>query len=85
MLALDCNHQELLSTTGFSFENAIWAANGRSLLVVRRQSEARARARLCLVLVNRPGRCVKVADLGRVGFGHYGKNAYGVDWYQPRS
>jgi len=77
--------EELLSTPGFSYENPIWAADGRSVLVVRRQSKPMARASICLVSVDQPGRCKQIADLGRVGFGYYGINAYGLDWYQPRS
>lgn len=84
VLSLDGrSRRELLSTRGLSYENPIWAADGRSVLVVRRQSKPRTTASLCLVSVNQPGRCVKVADLGRVGFGYYGINAYGFDWYQP--
>ena len=76
--------QELVSTPGFSYENPIWAADGRSVLVVRRQSKPTASASICLVSVDRPGTCQQVADLGRVGFGYYGINAYGLAWYQPR-
>ncbi len=77
--------EELLSTPRFSYENPIWAADSRSVLVVRRQSKPTATASICLVSVDRPGTCREVADLGRVGFGFYGFNAYGLDWYQPRS
>lgn len=81
----DRSPKRLLSTRGFSYENPIWSGDGRSALVVRRRSKPRAGASLCLASVNRPGTCSKVADLGRVGFGYYGINGYGVDWYQPRS
>ncbi|HEX9123107.1 MAG TPA: hypothetical protein VF984_07065 [Actinomycetota bacterium] len=75
--------EQLLSTPGFSYENPIWSADGRSILVVRRESKPRARASLCLTRVDRPGRCTRVVRLGRVGFGYYGINAYGLDWYEP--
>lgn len=77
--------KELLATPRFSYENPIWAADGRSILVVRRQSKPTANASICLVSVDRPGDCQEVAGLGRVGFGFYGINSYGLDWYQPRS
>ncbi len=77
--------EELLSTTRYSYENPIWASDGKSMLVVRRQSKPTAMASICLVAVNKPGKCQEVADLGRVGFGFYGINAYGLDWYQPHS
>jgi len=76
--------EELLSTPGFSYEDPIWAASGRSVLVVRRQSKPTAKAGICLASVQRPGQCTQIASLGRVGFGYYGINAYGLDWYQPR-
>lgn len=77
--------EELVSTPGYSYENPAWEAGGRSVLVVRRQSKPTASASICLVSVDRPGNCEQVADLGRVGFGYYGINAYGLDWYRPRS
>jgi len=77
--------EKLLSTPGLSYENPIWAANGRSVLVVRRQSKPTAQASICLAPVDQPGQCTQIADLGRVGFGYYGINGYGLDWYQPRS
>ncbi len=77
--------EKLLSEHGFSYENPIWSEDGQSVLVVRRESKPRAMASLCLASVHRPKSCVNVADLGRVGFGYYGMNTYGLDWYQPRS
>jgi hypothetical protein len=77
--------QELLAARGFSYENPTWSEDGESVLVVRRESKPRARASLCLASVERPGSCAEVADLGRVGFGYYGINTYGLDWYQPHS
>lgn len=77
--------EELLSANGFSYENPIWSEDGRSILVVRRESKPQAMASLCLAPVERPGSCAEVADLGRVGFGYYGINTYGLNWYQPRS
>jgi Tol biopolymer transport system component len=77
--------EQLLSTPGFSYENPIWASDGRSILVVRRQSQPTATASICLAPATQPGRCKQVADLGRVGFGYYGINAYGLAWYQPLS
>lgn len=64
---------------------ALECEDGRSGLLVRRQRNVRARARLRRISVSRPGRCVKVADLDRVGFGYHRKNDYGVDRCQPRS
>lgn len=77
--------EELLSTPGFSYENPIWAADGTSVLVVRRQSKPTTRAGICLAPVERPGKCKQIADLGQVGFGYYGINTYALDWYQPRT
>jgi hypothetical protein len=75
--------ERLLSTPGFSYENPIWSADGRVVMVVRRESKPRANASLCLACVNQSGSCITVARLGRVGFGYYGMDSYDVDWYQP--
>jgi Tol biopolymer transport system component len=75
--------ERLLSTPGFSYENPIWSADGRAVMVVRRESKPRASASLCLACVNQSGSCITVARLGRVGFGYYGMDSYDVDWYQP--
>jgi Tol biopolymer transport system component len=77
--------EKLLSTPGFSYGNPIWAADGRSVLVVRRQSKPTTTASICLASVGRPGTCQEIADLGRAGFGYYGIDTYALDWYQPRS
>lgn len=77
--------EKLLSTPGFSYGNPIWAADGRTVLVVRRQSTPTAMASICLASMDRPGKCQEVAGLGRAGFGYYGIDTYALDWYQPRS